>query len=202
MARYAQGKIRALLYLGVMLPLWSSYLVRVYAWRLILAKEGIGSWVFAKLHMTWLLDGVLALPIIGGPALSTSYFGMFMVFTYVWLPYMILPIQASLERIPENLIQASSDLGATPTKTFLKVLLPLSLPGIIAGSIFTFSLTLGDYIIPSIVGAPGYFIGQMVYVQQGTAGNIPLAAAFSVVPIALISVYLVLAKRMGAFDAL
>lgn len=202
MARYARGKIRALLYLGVMLPLWSSYLVRVYAWRLILAKEGIMSWVFAQVHLSWLLDGLLAMPVVGGPALSTSYFGMFMVFTYVWLPYMILPIQASLERVPENLLQASSDLGATPAQTFMKVLLPLSLPGIVAGSIFTFSLTLGDYIIPGIVGAPGYFIGQMVYVQQGTAGNIPLAAAFSVVPIALISVYLALAKRMGAFDAL
>lgn len=202
MARYASGKMRAFLYLGVMLPLWSSYLVRVYAWRLILAKEGIMSWVFAQLHLTWLLDGLLALPVIGGPALSTSYFGMFMVFTYVWLPYMILPIQASLERVPENLLQASSDLGATPRQTFIKILLPLSLPGIVAGSIFTFSLTLGDYIIPGIVGAPGYFIGQMVYVQQGTAGNIPLAAAFSVVPIVLISIYLALAKRMGAFDAL
>lgn len=202
MARYASGKLRAFLYLGVMLPLWSSYLVRVYAWRLILAKEGILSWVFAQLHLSWLLDGLLALPVIGGPALSTSYFGMFMVFTYVWLPYMILPIQASLERVPGNLLQASSDLGATPFQTFIKILLPLSLPGIVAGSIFTFSLTLGDYIIPGIVGAPGYFIGQMVYVQQGTAGNIPLAAAFSVVPIVLISVYLALAKRMGAFDAL
>ena len=202
MARYASGKMRALLYLGVMLPLWSSYLVRVYAWRLILAKEGIMSWVFAQLHLSWLLDGLLSLPVIGGPALSTSYFGMFMVFTYVWLPYMILPIQASLERVPENLLQASGDLGATPRQTFIKILLPLSLPGIVAGSIFTFSLTLGDYIIPGIVGAPGYFIGQMVYVQQGTAGNIPLAAAFSVVPIILISVYLALAKRMGAFDAL
>lgn len=202
MARYATGKMRAFLYLGVMLPLWSSYLVRVYAWRLILAKEGIMSWVFAQLHLSWLLDGLLALPVIGGPALSTSYFGMFMVFTYVWLPYMILPIQASLERVPENLLQASSDLGATPRQTFIKILLPLSLPGIVAGSIFTFSLTLGDYIIPGIVGAPGYFIGQMVYVQQGTAGNIPLAAAFSVVPIVLISIYLALAKRMGAFDAL
>ncbi len=202
MARYATGKMRAFLYLGVMLPLWSSYLVRVYAWRLILAKEGIMSWVFAQLHLTWLLDGLLSLPVIGGPALSTSYFGMFMVFTYVWLPYMILPIQASLERVPENLLQASSDLGATPRQTFIKILLPLSLPGIVAGSIFTFSLTLGDYIIPGIVGAPGYFIGQMVYVQQGTAGNIPLAAAFSVVPIVLISLYLALAKRLGAFDAL
>lgn len=202
MARYARGRTRALLYLAVMVPLWSSYLVRVYAWRLILAKEGIVSWVAGQLHLGWLLDAVLAMPVLGGPALSTSYLGMFVVFTYVWLPYMILPIQAALERVPENLLQASSDLGARPSQTFFKVLLPLSLPGVVAGSIFTFSLTLGDYIIPGIVGAPGYFIGQMVYVQQGTAGNIPLAAAFSVVPVVLISVYLVLAKRLGAFDAL
>lgn len=202
MARYARGRTRALLYLAVMVPLWSSYLVRVYAWRLILAREGIVSWVAGQLHLGWLLDAVLAMPVLGGPALSTSYLGMFVVFTYVWLPYMILPIQAALERVPENLLQASSDLGARPSQTFFKVLLPLSLPGVVAGSIFTFSLTLGDYIIPGVVGAPGYFIGQMVYVQQGTAGNIPLAAAFSVVPVVLISVYLVLAKRLGAFDAL
>jgi len=202
MARYARGKTRAYLYVGIMLPLWSSYLVRVYAWRLMLAKEGIISWLFAKLHLSWFLDALLALPVIGGPALSTSYFGMFLVFTYVWLPYMILPIQAALERVPENLLQASSDLGAAPRQTFFNVILPLSMPGIAAGSIFTFSLTLGDYIIPGVVGAPGYFIGQMVYVQQGTAGNIPLAAAFSVVPIILISIYLVVAKRLGAFDAL
>jgi putative spermidine/putrescine transport system permease protein len=202
MARYARGRMRALLYVGVMLPLWSSYLVRVYAWRLILAKEGILNWTFAQLHLSWLLDALLALPVVGGPALSTSYFGMFLVFTYVWLPFMILPIQAALERVPDNLLQASADLGATPRQTFFKVLLPLAMPGVVAGSIFTFSLTLGDYIIPGVVGAPGYFIGQMVYVQQGTAGNIPLAAAFSVVPVILISVYLVIAKRLGAFDAI
>lgn len=201
-ARYAQGKWKVLFYLGVMLPLWSSYLVKVYAWKLILAKEGILTWIFAKLHLLWLLDGVLALPIVGGNSLSVSYIGTFLVFVYIWLPYMILPTQAALERVPGNLIEASADLGATPQQTFRTVIMPLALPGIIAGSIFTFSLTLGDYIIPQIVGSSRLFIGQAVYAQQGTAGNVPLAAAFSVVPIVIMTIYLWLAKRMGAFDAL
>lgn len=202
MARYAGPRARAVFYLAVMLPLWSSYLVRVYAWKLILAKEGIVSWVFAKLHLGWLLEALLALPVIGGASLSVSYMGMFMVFLYIWLPYMILPTQAALERVPPNLLEASADLGAHPGQTLRKVILPLALPGVVAGSIFTFSLTLGDYIIPGIVGSSRLFIGQAVFVHQGTAGNIPLAAAFSVVPIVIMGVYLTLAKRLGAFDAL
>jgi putative spermidine/putrescine transport system permease protein len=201
-ARYAQGKWKALFYLGVMLPLWSSYLVKIYAWKLILAKEGILTWIFEKLHLSWLLDATLNLPVIGGNSLSVSYLGTFIVFVYIWLPYMILPTQAALERVPGNLIEASADLGATPRQTFRTVLLPLALPGIVAGSIFTFSLTLGDYIIPGIIGSSRLFIGQAVYTQQGTAGNIPLAAAFSVVPIIIMAFYLWMAKRQGAFDAL
>ncbi len=201
-ARYATGKWKAFFYLGVMLPLWSSYLVKVYAWKLILAKEGILTWAFEKLHLTWLLDAILAIPVIGGNSLSISYIGTFLVFVYVWLPFMILPVQAALERVPGNLIEASGDLGARPGQTFRHVLLPLALPGLIAGSIFTFSLTLGDYIIPQIVGSSRLFIGQAVYAQQGTAGNVPLAAAFSVVPIVIMGIYLWAAKRMGAFDAL
>jgi putative spermidine/putrescine transport system permease protein len=195
-ARYARGRWKALFYLAVMLPLWSSYLVKVYAWKLILAKEGILTWLFSKLNLLWLLDGWLSLPIVGGNSLSVSFTGTFIVFVYVWLPFMILPMQAALERVPGNLIEASSDLGAW------NVLLPLALPGIIAGSIFTFSLTLGDYIIPQIIGTSRLFIGQAVYSQQGTAGNIPLAAAFAVVPIVIMGLYLWMAKRMGAFDAL
>lgn len=201
-ARYARGKWRVLFYLGAMLPLWSSYLVKVYAWKLILAKEGILNWAFAQLHLTWLLDLVLAIPVIGGNSLSVSYIGTFLVFLYVWLPFMILPTQAALERVPVSLIEASSDLGAAPRQTFRSVLLPLALPGMVAGSIFTFSLTLGDYIIPQIVGSSRLFIGQAVYAQQGTAGNIPLAAAFTVVPIVIMGFYLWGARRMGAFDAL
>ncbi|MCB1463627.1 MAG: ABC transporter permease [Nitratireductor sp.] len=201
-ARYARGKWKALFYLGVMLPLWSSYLVKVYAWKLILAKEGILTWLFAKLHLTWLLDAWLALPLIGGNSLSVSYTGTFLVFVYVWLPYMILPTQAALERVPGSMLEASADLGGSPAQTFRHVLLPLALPGIIAGSIFTFSLTLGDYIIPQIIGSSRLFIGQAVYAHQGTAGNIPLAAAFTVVPIVIMGFYLWMAKRKGAFDAL
>lgn len=201
-ARYARGKWKAFFYLGVMLPLWSSYLVKIYAWKLILAKEGILTWVLAKLNLLWLLDAWLSLPVIGGNSLSVSYTGTFIVFVYVWMPFMILPIQAALERVPANLIEASSDLGGTPQQTFRHVLFPLALPGIVAGSIFTFSLTLGDYIIPQIIGSSRLFIGQAVYAQQGTAGNIPLAAAFTVVPIVIMGFYLWMARRMGAFDAL
>ena len=201
-ARYAKGGMKALFYLAVMMPLWSSYLVKVYAWKLILAKEGILTWVANSLHLSWLIDGLLAMPVIGGPSLSFSYIGTFLVFVYIWIPYMILPVQAALERVPANYIEASADLGAEPKQTFWNVIFPLALPGIIAGSIFTFSLTLGDYIVPQIVGNSRLMIGQAVYTLQGTAGNIPLAAAFTVVPMVIMGFYLWGAKRMGAFDVL
>jgi putative spermidine/putrescine transport system permease protein len=201
-ARYARGRWKAFFYLGVMLPLWSSYLVRVYAWKLILAKEGILTWLAAELHLTWILNLILSIPVIGGPSLSISYIGTFLVFLYIWLPFMILPLQAALERVPVSLIEASGDLGARPAQTFRGVIFPLALPGLVAGSIFTFSLTLGDYIVPQIIGSSRLFIGQAVYAHQGTAGNIPLAAAFTIVPIVIMAVYLTIAKRMGAFDAL
>lgn len=202
MVRFAGMRLKALLYLGVMLPLWSSYLVRVYAWKLILAKEGILNWFASRLHLDWLLEAVLATPVIGGPSLSTSYLGTFLVFTYIWLPFMILPVIAALERVPNSVIEASSDLGARPGETFRRVILPLAFPGVVAGSIFTFSLTLGDYIIPGIIGQSTPFLGQAVYAHQGVAGNIPMAAAFTVVPITIMGVYLVVARRLGAFDAL
>ena len=201
-ARFARGKTKALFYLAVMMPLWSSYLVKVYAWKLILAKEGIITWAANGLGLGWALDALLSTPVIGGSSLSFSYIGTFLVFLYIWLPYMILPLQAALERVPKNYIEASADLGATPHQTFRTVIFPLALPGVIAGSIFTFSLTLGDYIIPQIVGNSRPFIGQAVYTLQGTAGDIPLAAAFTVVPMLIMGVYLALAKRAGAFDAL
>ena len=201
-ARYAKGRMKAFFYLAVMLPLWSSYLVKVYAWKLILAKEGILNWAVEGVGASAVLNAVLALPVIGGNSLSVSYIGTFLVFLYVWLPFMILPLQASLERVPGNLLEASDDLGATSGQTFRNVILPLAMPGLIAGSIFTFSLTLGDYIIPQIVGNSSRFIGQAVYQHQGTAGNIPLAAAFAVVPIVIMGLYLWAAKRKGAFDAL
>ena len=201
-ARFAKGRWKAAFYLGVMLPLWSSYLVKVYAWKLILAKEGIVTWAANATHTGGLLDAVLALPVIGGNSLSTSYIGMFLVFVYIWLPYMILPMQASLERVPTTMLEASADLGATRAQTFRTVILPLAMPGVIAGSIFTFSLTMGDYIIPQIIGNSSSFIGMAVYQLQGTAGNVPLAAAFAVVPIVIMLIYLTLAKRAGAFDAI
>jgi putative spermidine/putrescine transport system permease protein len=202
MARHATGTQKALLYVAVMLPLWSSYLVRLYAWKLLLAKEGAVSWVAAQLHLGWLLDAVLALPALGGPSLSFSTLGTFVVFVYMWLPFMILPMQAAVERIPASCIEAAADLGAPPGIALRTVILPLALPGVAAGSIFTFSLTLGDYIIPQVIGDSTQFIGQVVYRQQGVAGNIPFAAAFSLVPIAVVGLYLWLARRMGAFDAL
>ncbi len=201
-AKYARGRWKALFYLGVMLPLWSSYLVKIYAWKLILAKEGILNWIFEKLHLTWALEAYLGIPLLGGNSLSVSYTGTFLVFLYVWLPFMILPMQAALERVPAGMLEASADLGAQPLQTFRHVLFPMALPGIIAGSIFTFSLTLGDYIIPQIIGSSRLFIGQAVYAHQGTAGNIPLAAAFTVVPVVIMGFYLWMAKRRGAFDAL
>ena len=202
MARFAGPRSKAIFYLAVMLPLWSNYLVRVYAWKLILAKEGVITWLFNLVGLGWLLDGVLALPVIGGPSLSVSYIGTCIVFVYIWLPYMILPVEAALERVPRSFIEASADLGARPRETFRRVILPLAIPGVAAGSIFTFSLTLGDYIIPNLIGNSRPFIGQVVYAYQGTAGNIPLAAAFTIVPIVVMALYLAIAKRCGAFDAL
>ena len=202
MARYARGRARALLYLAIMLPLWSSYLVKVYAWKLLLAKEGAIGWVYNHLGLHGVIDWMLALPTIGGPSLSTSYIGMVVVFMYLWIPYMVLPMQAALERVPGSLIEAAGDLGADPGQTFRTIILPLALPGVVAGAIFTFSLTLGDYIVPAIIGPSSLILGQVVYIQQGTAGNVPLAAAFAVVPILVMGLFLTVAKRLGAFDAL
>jgi putative spermidine/putrescine transport system permease protein len=200
-ARYAHGRMKAAFYLAIMMPLWSSYLVKVYAWKLLLAREGAVTWMAERAGVMPLIDGLLAAPVIGGPSLSVSYFGQFLVFIYLWLPFMILPIQAALERVPGSLIEASADLGAAPGQTFRTVILPLALPGVAAGSIFTFSLTLGDYILPQIIGPSTLLLGQAVYMLQGTAGNIPLAAAFAVVPIGVMALYLLAAKRLGAFDA-
>ena len=202
MSRYATPTVKAFFYIGVMLPMWASYIVKAYSWSVILAKGGIIYWFVTQLHLMWLLEWLLTLPYIGGSTLSTSHLGRFLVFTYIWLPFMVLPIQAALERVPPNLLQASADLGARSGQTFRHVIWPLAFPGVVAGSIFTFSLTLGDFIIPTLIGPSGLFIGTYVYVQQGAVGNIPMAAAFTVVPIVLIALYLMLAKRLGAFDAL
>jgi len=201
-ARFASPRLRTWLIIGVTMPLWSSYLVRVYAWKLILAKEGIFSWFINLLGMGGLLDRLLDIPSIGGSSLALSPIGMFIVFSYIWLPYMIIPIQTALERVPHSLLDASSDLGAKPLMTFRTVILPLAFPGVVAGSIFTFSLTLGDFIIPLSLGNSKFFVGQAVYSYQGTAGDIPLAAAMTMGPVLIMVIYLLMARKLGAFDAL
>ncbi len=202
MARHASPRVKAGLYVAVLLPLWSNYLVRVFAWKIILAKEGILNWFVVLLHLDWALNALLKAPVIGGPSLSNSNIGVFLVFLYVWLPYMILPIQAALERVPRSLLEASGDLGARPADTFRHVILPLVFPGVVAGSIFTFSLTLGDFIIPEAFGTSAFFLGRAVYVYQGTSGNLPLAAAFTMIPILIMAIYLSVARKLGAFEAL
>jgi putative spermidine/putrescine transport system permease protein len=187
-ARLASRRTQTVLFVLVLLPLWSSYLVRVYAWRLILAKNGVLNWSLAK----------LGLPTIG---VAYSNWAMWIVFSYIWLPFMVLPIWASLERVPDSFLEASSDLGARSWRTFRSVLFPLVLPGIVAGSIFTFSLTLGDYITPILVGNTD-FIGNVVYRNVGVSNNVPFAAAFAVVPVLVMAVYLAIARRLGAFEAL
>ena len=189
MARIASGRSRALLFVGVLLPLWSSYLVRVYIWRLILDDKGVLNWSLGKL---------------GLPAANIGYtnWAVWLIFTYVWLPFMILPVYGALERVPESYLEASRDLGAGGWTTFRRVLLPLALPGVVAGSIFTFSLTLGDYVTPLLAGGTSsQFIGNVVYSQIGS-GDVPSAAAFAAVPLAVMGVYLLIARKLGAFEAL
>jgi putative spermidine/putrescine transport system permease protein len=201
-AKFASPRFKTWLIIAVTIPLWSSYLVRVYSWKLILAQEGILSWFINLLRLDGVLNWLLSFEGIGGSSLALSPIGMFIVFAYIWLPYMIIPIQTALERVPVSLLEASSDLGAKPLQTFRTVILPLAFPGVVAGSIFTFSLTLGDFIVPLSLGNSKFFIGQAVYSYQGTAGNIPLAAAMTMGPVLIMIIYLLIARRLGAFDAL
>ncbi len=154
MARYTRGKQKAFFYVAVMLPMWASYIVKAYAWTLLLAKDGVAQWFLSHLGLQPVLAAVLTLPGSGEYSFDVGL-GRFLVFVYIWLPFMILPVQAALERIPGSLLQASADLGALPRQTFRHVVLPLAIPGIAAGSIFTFSLTLGDFIVPQLVGLRG-----------------------------------------------
>ncbi len=188
MARVASRRLRRVLLMLVLLPIWSSYLVRVYAWRVILQPNG---------PLDWLLDQLG----LHGVSLGYSDLSMWIVFAYIWLPYMVLPLYAGFERLPRSLLEASADLGARGLMTFRRVILPLVLPAVAAGSIFTFSLTLGDYITPQLV-SNSQFIGNVVYDSQGVANNVPFAAAFATVPLLIMGVYLYLAKRAGAFEAL
>ena len=202
MARFATRRGRFVLYLAVLMPLWSSYLVRALAWRQILAREGVLYWALGKVGLDGLLDAVILAPMVGGESLIASNISLFVVYTYLWLPFMILPVEAALERVPATFLEASSDLGAKPRFTFRRVVLPLAKPGLVAGSIFTFSLTLGDFILPSMFGRSGFFLGQQVNTQIGVVGNTPLAAAFTFVALAIMTVYLAIAKRAGAFQSL
>jgi len=190
MARVASSRVRSALFVAVLLPLWASYLARVYAWLLIFASNGALNWAVDK---------------IGLPSLGIGYsnWAMWIVFSYIWLPFMIIPTYAALERVPHSYVEASADLGARGWRTTRRVIMPLALPGVIAGSIFTFSLTLGDYITPILIGgASSQFIGNVVYDIALQSSNLPFAAAYAVFPVGVMAVYLLIARRLGAFEAL
>jgi putative spermidine/putrescine transport system permease protein len=190
MARIASRRSRQALFSAVLLPLWASYLARVYAWIVILQKGGTLSWAFQKIGL-------------GAVNIGYTNIAMWLVFSYIWLPFMIVPIYGALERIPDSLLEASGDLGARSWRTLRSVVVPLALPGVVAGSIFTFSLTLGDFITPLLVGgANSNFIGNIIYSNLGTAGNLPFAAALAIVPIVIMIIYLLGARALGAFESL
>jgi putative spermidine/putrescine transport system permease protein len=189
MARIASPRLRAALFVGVLIPLWASYLARVYSWRLILQSDGVLNWTLGK----------VGLP---GSGIGYSVWAMWIVFSYIWLPFMILPVYAALERIPDSYLEASRDLGARGMRTTRSIVLPLILPGLVAGSIFTFSLTLGDFITPQLVGGGEQFIANVVYSNVGIANNVPFAAAYATVPVVVMAIYLTIARRLGAFEAL
>jgi putative spermidine/putrescine transport system permease protein len=185
MAKVASPRVKGLLVVAILMPLWSFYLVKVYAWQSMLATGGFIDWALNPFGLN-------------GPGYGTT--AVWLVESYLWLPYMILPIYAGLERIPNSMISASEDLGANPLRTFRSVVFPLAFPAIVAGSIFTFSLTLGDYITPTLVSPDTQFIGNVIFAQH--TNNLPLASAFAIVPIVVMIAYLVIARRLGAFEHL
>jgi putative spermidine/putrescine transport system permease protein len=190
LVRIAGRRLRIALLVATVLPLWVSYLVRVYSWRLILNPDGALNWVLNGLGLRDL-------------NIAFTNWAMWLVFTYIWFPFMVLPVYAALERVPYSFVEASADLGGRGFMTLRRVILPLAVPGLAAGSIFTFSLTLGDYIAPSLVGGPGSsLIGTVVFENLGLANNAPFAAAFAMVPLAIMAVYLIIMKRLGAFESL
>jgi putative spermidine/putrescine transport system permease protein len=190
MARVATRRVRGLLFMAVLLPLWASYLARVYAWIVILTKGGTLNWAFRH----------VGLP---EPNIGYTQTAMWLVFSYIWLPFMIIPVYTALERIPDSLFEAAADLGSKQLRTLRDVVMPLALPGIVAGSIFTFSLTLGDFITPLLIGGTNSnLIGNVIYDNIGTANNLPFAAALAVVPIVIMTIYLLAARAIGAFEAM
>jgi len=190
MARIASPRTRTALFVAILLPLWASYLAKVFSWLVIFTRGGILDWTLGKIGL-------------GQIHLIYTNWAVFIVFCYLWLPFMIIPVYAALERIPASQIEASQDLGGRTWRTTRLVLLPLALPGIVAGSIFTFSLTLGDYITPLLVGGTSAeFIGNVIYSNIGIANNVPFAAAMACIPIAIMAVYLLGARALGAFEAI
>ncbi len=190
MARIASRRTRTILFVAILLPLWASYLAKILSWQLVLTHDGLLNWSLGKLG-------------VGPLNLIYSNWAVFIVFCYIWLPYMVIPTFAALERVPASMIEASQDLGGRTWRTVRSVLLPLALPGIVAGSIFTFSLTLGDYITPVLIGGTNsVFIGTVIYANIGTANNLPFAAAMAIVPIAIMACYLLFARSLGAFREL
>jgi len=188
MARIASPRTRTALFVAILLPLWASYLAKVYSWLVIFTHSGFLDWSLGKLGL-------------GQVHLIYTNWAVFTVFCYLWLPFMIIPVYAALERIPASQIEASQDLGARTWRTTRSVLLPLALPGIVAGSIFTFSLTLGDYITPLLVGGTSAnFMGNIIYSNIGIANNVPFAAAMALVPVVIMAVYLLSARALGAFE--
>ncbi len=184
-ARVAEPKVRVRLLLAVTIPLWANYLIRVFAWKTLL--EGGGPIHEVLGHI--------------GVDLTGSNIAVWITFCYLWFPFAVLPIYASLERVPGSFIEASSDLGARAGTTFRKVVWPLAIPGVVAGSVFTFSLTMGDYLTATLVGK-GLFLGNAIFALTGTLNNRPLAATIAVIPIVIVAIYLILARRTGAFEAL
>jgi putative spermidine/putrescine transport system permease protein len=190
MARIARPRTRTVLFVAILLPLWASYLAKIYSWLLIFTNHGF---------LDWVLGGVG----LGAAHLIYTNWAVYTVFCYLWLPYMILPIYGALERVPQSQIEASADLGGRTFRTLRLVLFPLTLPGIVAGSIFTFSLTLGDYITPLLVGGTSAnFMGNVIYTNIGIANNVPFAAAMALVPIVIMVLYLTGARALGAFEAM
>jgi putative spermidine/putrescine transport system permease protein len=187
-ARLATTRMRNAILVAVIIPLWANYLVRVFAWKLILSPQGFLNWIVETLGL-------------GSLQLGNSNWAIWITFTYLWLPFVLLPIYGALERVPSSYLEASGDLGAKGWLTFRRIVFPLIVPGVVAGSIFSFSLTLGDYIVPSLAGNTK-FIGNVIYDNVGVANNVPFAAAYALVPVAIMIVYLLIAKRLGAFEAL
>jgi putative spermidine/putrescine transport system permease protein len=190
MARVAAPRTRTALFVAILLPLWASYLAKVYSWVLIFTNHGFLDWVVGGLGL-------------GHPQLIYTNWAVYAVFCYLWLPFMVIPVYGALERVPPSLIEASQDLGSRTWRTTRSVLIPLVLPGIVAGSIFTFSLTLGDYITPLLIGGTNAnFIGNIIYTNIGIANNVPFAAAMALVPVVIMGIYLSVARALGAFEAL